>query len=65
MITAGQLSGLAAACVLLIVAPGPSVLFIVGRALGYGRRAALVSAIGNGIGCFLAATTIALASGRC
>lgn len=31
----------------LVVVPGPSVLFIVGRALAHGRRAALASVFGN------------------
>lgn len=35
------------ATVVLVVVPGPSVLFIVGRALAHGRRAALQSVFGN------------------
>ncbi len=35
------------ASVVLVVVPGPSVLFIVGRALAHGRRAALESVFGN------------------
>jgi threonine/homoserine/homoserine lactone efflux protein len=58
-----QLLGLAAACVLLIVVPGPSVLFIVGRALTYGRRTALGSVIGNLLGSYLAAVCVAVGLG--
>lgn len=32
---------------LLIVVPGPSVLFVIGRALAQGRRAALTTVVGN------------------
>lgn len=39
-----------AASIVLVVVPGPSVLFIVGRALAYGRRAALASVAGNTVG---------------
>lgn len=34
----------------LIVLPGPSVLFVVGRSLAWGRRAGVLSVIGNGLG---------------
>jgi threonine/homoserine/homoserine lactone efflux protein len=37
---------------LFIQVPGPSLLFTIGRALTVGRRDALLSAVGNGIGVF-------------
>ena len=40
----------AAASVLLVVIPGPSVLFVVGRSLSLGRPGGLVSVVGNEIG---------------
>ena len=40
--------GLAAA--ILIAIPGPSVVFVVGRALSYGRGVALASVVGNTLG---------------
>ncbi|MGW4529743.1 LysE family translocator [Nocardia sp. NPDC004340] len=62
------------AAVALIVIPGPGVLFVIGRALSYGRRAALLSVLGHslgvlgvmvlvaaGLGTLLAASAIALA----
>lgn len=55
--------GLALSCVLLIAVPGPSVLFIVGRALSYGRRTALASIGGNSTGSYLAAVLVALGLG--
>ena len=36
--------------IVLVAIPGPSVLFIVGRALAHGRRAALLSVAGNTTG---------------
>nr|WP_179756729.1 LysE family translocator [Kineococcus aurantiacus] len=63
MIAASQVWGLAAACALLIVVPGPSVLFIVGRALSYGRNTALASVVGNAVGCYLVALCVALGLG--
>jgi len=39
-----------AAAVALIVVPGPSVLFVVSRGVALGRRAALLSVVGNAAG---------------
>ena len=47
----------------LIVVPGPSVLFIVGRALSVGRRAALATVLGNAGGEYVQATGVALGLG--
>lgn len=60
MVSSEQLVGLALACVVLIVVPGPSVLFVVGRALSSGRRTALASVLGNSTGSYLAAACVAL-----
>src|SRR3954454_411963 len=49
--------------VLLVVIPGPSVLFIVGRALAHGRRAALTSVAGNTVGASLVVLAVALGLG--
>ncbi len=46
---------------LIVVIPGPSVLFIVGRSLALGRRAGLVSVLGNNLG--LCALVLAVAFG--
>lgn len=48
---------------LLIVVPGPSVLFVIGRALAQGRRAALVTVVGNTIGAYLLVVAVALGIG--
>ncbi|MQA61800.1 MAG: hypothetical protein GEU86_09960 [Actinophytocola sp.] len=54
-----QVFALALACVLLIAVPGPSVLFVIGRALSYGRATALASVAGNTAGTYLAAVCVA------
>ncbi|WP_283117557.1 hypothetical protein [Corynebacterium stationis] len=43
MFTLTQAFALALASIILIAVPGPSVMFVVGRALSYGRRNALAS----------------------
>jgi threonine/homoserine/homoserine lactone efflux protein len=63
MITAAHLSGYALASFVLIVIPGPSVLFIVGRALAYGRRTALGTVCGNSAGNYVVAICVAVGIG--
>jgi len=47
MVSLSTLGAFVALAFVVIVIPGPSVMFIVGRALQHGRRAALVSVVGN------------------
>ncbi len=47
----------------LIVVPGPSVLFVVSRALALGRRAALATVVGNAAGLSLQVALVALGVG--
>ena len=49
--------------IILVMIPGPSVLFIVGRALAHGRRAALTSVAGNTTGASLVVVVVALGFG--
>ena len=49
--------------IVLVAIPGPSVLFIVGRALAHGRRAALLSVAGNTTGASLVVVVVALGYG--
>jgi threonine/homoserine/homoserine lactone efflux protein len=49
--------------VILVIIPGPSVLFIVGQALAHGRRAALASVAGNTAGASLVVLVVALGLG--
>lgn len=46
----GALVAFTVLAVAIVAAPGPSVLFIVGRAMALGRRAALVTVLGNAVG---------------
>jgi threonine/homoserine/homoserine lactone efflux protein len=55
-----HLFAFAIASFILIVIPGPSVLFTVSRALAYGRRAALTTVLGNAAGSFTAAAAVAV-----
>jgi threonine/homoserine/homoserine lactone efflux protein len=48
---------------LLIVIPGPSVLFVVGRALAHGRRAALTTVVGNTLGAYALVAAVAFGVG--
>jgi hypothetical protein len=43
MVTSAQLAGVVVSSVVLIAVPGPSVMFIVGRALALGRQPALAA----------------------
>lgn len=58
-----SLLAFALAGVVLVLIPGPSVLFIVGRALAHGRRAALASVAGNTVGASLLVTVVSLGFG--
>ncbi|MGK5627719.1 LysE family translocator [Streptomyces sp. URMC 123] len=63
MVPAERMLAFAAASLLVIVIPGPSVLFVVGRALAHGRRTALATAWGNVIGSYLLVAFVALGLG--
>jgi threonine/homoserine/homoserine lactone efflux protein len=58
-----RLAAFALASFVLIVIPGPSVLFAISRALAYGRRAALTTVVGGAVGSFTAATAVAFGIG--
>jgi len=63
MVSAGQIAEFGVAAFILIVIPGPSVLFVVGRALAHGRRTALASVVGNAVGVEVVAVCVALGIG--
>ncbi len=48
---------------LLIIIPGPSVLFVIGRALAHGRRAALTTVAGNTLGAYVLVIAVAFGIG--
>ena len=63
MVSAGQLVAFGVASLILIVIPGPGVLFIVGRALSHGRRTAVATALGHAFGNYLVAALVAVGLG--
>ncbi|MEU7766353.1 LysE family translocator [Nocardia sp. NPDC049190] len=52
-----------AAALVIIIVPGPGVLFTIGRALTLGRRAALLSVLGHSAGVYLALILVAIGIG--
>ena len=63
MIAADRLLTFSAAAFALIVLPGPSVLFVVGRGMALGRRAALATVVGNAVGQYVQIVLVALGAG--
>ncbi|OLZ59239.1 lysine transporter LysE [Streptomyces sp. IMTB 2501] len=59
MVSTESILAFAAMSLLVIVIPGPSVLFVIGRALAHGRRTALATVLGNLIGSYLLVTAVA------
>lgn len=51
------------ATTLIILAPGPSVLFTIARAIAWGRVAAIATVIGNAFGMFLVSVLVAFGLG--
>jgi len=60
---ADRLLTFAVTSLVLIVIPGPSVLFTIGRALSIGRRGAIRSVLGNATGCYLQVGAVAVGVG--
>ncbi|GIF46537.1 lysine transporter LysE [Asanoa ferruginea] len=58
-----RLAAFALASFVLVVIPGPAVLFAISRALPYGRRAALTTVVGGAVGSLTAATAVAVGIG--
>src|SRR3954469_5583130 len=63
MVSADRTLAFALVSLVLIVIPGPSVLFVVGRALAHGRRVAIASVVGNALGVYVVAAMVALGLG--
>ncbi|MCW7940599.1 lysine transporter LysE [Streptomyces hygroscopicus] len=59
MVSTGSILAFAAMSLLVIVVPGPSVLFVIGRALAHGRRTALETVLGNVVGSYALVTAVA------
>lgn len=63
MVSEANLAAFAATALVLIVIPGPSVLFIIGRALSLGRGPAIASVVGNALGVYVVAMLVAFGLG--
>jgi threonine/homoserine/homoserine lactone efflux protein len=63
VITTSQLVGFTLAALVIIVIPGPGVLFVVGRALSHGRRTAFATAAGHAAGNYVVAACVAVGLG--
>ncbi|PVE11019.1 LysE family translocator [Streptomyces scopuliridis] len=63
MVSTDRFLAFAAMSLLVIVIPGPSVLFVIGRALAHGRRTAMATVLGNVIGSYALVVAVALGIG--
>jgi threonine/homoserine/homoserine lactone efflux protein len=63
-VTIDRVGGFAAMSLVLVLIPGPSVLFVLGRALAHGRRTALGSVLGNAIGAYALIALVAVGLGE-
>ncbi|KZE90015.1 LysE family translocator [Microbacterium sp. TNHR37B] len=63
MIPIENLVSFAVASIVIIVIPGPSVLFVIGRSIALGRRAGVLSVVGNALGTVPAVVAVAFGVG--
>ena len=63
MVSTEQLLAFGVAALVLIAIPGPSVVFVIGRALAYGRGVALCTVLGNSLGLLVILVLVALGLG--
>ena len=63
MVSLDRLFAFAAVALVIIVIPGPSVLFTISRALTYGRRTAVITVLGNTTGAYAQALLVAVGLG--
>ena len=59
----GHVTAFALTALVIIVIPGPSVTFIVARALAYGRKAAVLTVVGNTFGEYIQVMAVAFGIG--
>lgn len=60
---ASHVSAFALTAAVIILVPGPSVMFVVSRALTYGRRAAVLTVVGNTAGEYVQVVAVAFGVG--
>ena len=63
MVSLSQLLAFGVAALVLIAIPGPSVVFVIGRALAYGRGVALATVLGNSLGLLVVLALVAVGLG--
>ena len=63
MIPWSNLVAFTLASIVIIVIPGPSVLFVIGRSIALGRRAGVLSVVGNALGTIPAVIAVAFGVG--
>ncbi|MFI1829266.1 LysE family translocator [Streptomyces sp. NPDC020412] len=63
MVSLDKVLAFTAMSLLVIAIPGPSVLFVIGRALAHGRRTALATVAGNILGSYLLVVAVAFGVG--
>jgi threonine/homoserine/homoserine lactone efflux protein len=63
MVSTEQLLAFGVAALVLIAIPGPSVVFVIGRALAYGRGVALSTVLGNSLGLLVVLVLVAFGLG--
>ena len=63
MVPAANLLAFALVAIPIILMPGPSVLFVIGRSLSLGKVGGLLSVLGNSLGALVAAVAVALGVG--
>jgi threonine/homoserine/homoserine lactone efflux protein len=63
VVSGSNLAAFALASLVLIVIPGPSVLFVISRGVVLGRRAALATVLGNCAGVYVQVAAVALGLG--
>ena len=63
MLPADRLLAFGITAFVVIVIPGPSVLFVVGRALASGRRVAVLTVVGNALGEYIQVIAVAVGVG--
>ena len=63
MINTQNLTQFVLASVAIILVPGPSVMFVIARAVAWGRMTAAITALGNALGMLLLSVFIAVGLG--
>jgi threonine/homoserine/homoserine lactone efflux protein len=63
VISGGQLAAFVVASMVIIIVPGPSVLFTLARGVGFGRAVAVLTVLGNSLGTLTLSAIVAVGLG--